>query len=98
MNAGHRARGPIPVAWDVAITPPLPDDAGEHAQPELVFERRRPVAPRDRFQPAGELRPARSEQVAGHAGDMWSLGEIERRLLRRFHVEAVLPIENRAAD
>src|SRR5690242_2546798 len=82
----------------LTVLPPLAQDSGEEPEPEFVFKMHDRIASQQCGATGEELADAGAIKVARHTGDVRHLGEIERPAFRRFHVEAIVLVQDRAAD
>src|SRR5687768_13171796 len=83
---------------DFTIFPTLPQNACKEPDPKFVFKASNCVSSRRRGPDGKKLRDTCTKQVTRHPGDVRNLGKVEGGSLRRFHVEAVVLIENRSTD
>src|SRR5690242_8748355 len=80
------------------VLPPLAQNSREEPEPEFVFKMHDRIASQQCGATGEELADASAIKVTRHTGDVRHLREIERPAFRRFHVEAVVLIQDRAAD
>src|SRR5215204_5741115 len=85
----HRPqRGPR--AEPMTVLPALPHDAREEPHPQFMIERGELVTAQRGQDAVAHARQCPAIEVARHAEDVRHKGAIERRALRRLHVEAPL--------
>src|ERR1041384_7854896 len=90
--------GRVVTLCSLPIFPTLPDDACKEPEPQFVFKTGNRVAARECRPNREKLPDAGAIKITRHARDVRHRGKIERLAFRRFHVEPVVLIQDRAAD